>query len=131
METSKCPLIKRDIIIIGIVENAKKTSSNIGMYNRAITVLHEQRMCPGMQRHIHITLCSMVPMSVPFQHLCTFIYICVTLRGWIKSATTHFISYKVCATRTVYTDRKLLQKINLTSCSNCLHKCKTSDGIPR
>ena len=28
--------------------------------------------------------------------------------------------------------RKLLQKINfLTSCSNSLYKCKTSDGIPR
>ena len=58
--------------------------------------------------------------------------ICVTLRGWIKSAATHFILYKVRASGTVYTDRKLLQKINfLTSCSNCLHKCKTSDDIPR
>ena len=36
--------------------------------------------------------------------------ICVTLRGWIKSAATHFISYKVRASRTVYTDCKLLQK---------------------
>ena len=46
---------KRDII--GIVEKAKETS---GMHNRAITVLHEQWMCLGMQRHTHITLCSMV-----------------------------------------------------------------------
>ena len=50
---------KRDIII-GIVEKAKETSSDSGMHNRAITVLHEQWMCPGMQRHTHITLCSMV-----------------------------------------------------------------------
>ena len=65
---------------------------------------------------------------VHHMHACTCRYICtcVTLRGWIKSAATHFISYKVCAT--VYTDLKLLQKIHfLTSCSN---KCKTSDGIP-
>ena len=52
--------LKRDIIIIGIVEKAKETSSDSGMHNRAITVLHEQWMCPGMQRHTHITLCSMV-----------------------------------------------------------------------
>ena len=38
METSKCLLIKKGHI--GIVENAKETSSNIGMCNRAITVLH-------------------------------------------------------------------------------------------
>ena len=43
---------------IGIVEKAKETNS--GMHNRAIPVLHEQWMCPGMQRHTHITLCSMV-----------------------------------------------------------------------
>ena len=36
--------------------------------------------------------------------------ICVTLRGWIKSAATYFISYKVHASGTVYTNRKLLQK---------------------
>ena len=47
-------------ICIGIVEKAKETSSDSGMHNRAITVLHEQWMCPGMQRHTHITLCSMV-----------------------------------------------------------------------
>ena len=45
---------------IGIVEKAKEISSDSGMHNRAITVLHEQWMCPGMQRHTHITLCSMV-----------------------------------------------------------------------
>ena len=45
---------------IGIVEKAKETSLDSGMHNRAITVLHEQWMCPGMQRHTHITLCSMV-----------------------------------------------------------------------
>ena len=45
---------------IGIVEKAKGTSSDTGMHNRAITVLHEQWMCPGMQRHTHITPCSMV-----------------------------------------------------------------------
>ena len=61
-----------------------------------------------------------------------YITCCVTLHGWIKSAAMHFILYKVRASRTVYTDRKLLQKINfLTSCSNSLYKCKTSDGIPR
>ena len=53
--------LKRDIlIIIGIVEKAKETSSDSGMHNRAITVLHEQWMCPGIQRHTHITLYSMV-----------------------------------------------------------------------
>ena len=41
---------------IGIVEKAKETSSDSGMHNRAITVLHEQWMYPGMQRHTHITL---------------------------------------------------------------------------
>ena len=51
--------LKRDIII-GIAEKAKETSSDTGMHNRAITVLHEQWMYPGMQRHTHITLCSMV-----------------------------------------------------------------------
>ena len=45
--------------IIGIVEKAKGTSSDTGMHSRAITVLHEQWMCPGMQRHTHITPCSM------------------------------------------------------------------------
>ena len=45
---------------IGIVEKAKETSSDSGIHNRAITVLHEQWMCPGMQTHTHITLCSMV-----------------------------------------------------------------------
>ena len=47
---------------IGIVEKAKETSWNSGTHNRVITVLHEQWMCPGMQRHTctHITLCSMV-----------------------------------------------------------------------
>ena len=45
---------------IGIVEKAKETSSDSGMHNRAITVLHEQWMCPGMQTYTHITLCSMV-----------------------------------------------------------------------
>ena len=37
-----------------------ETSLDTGMRNRAITVLHEQWMCLGMQRHTHITLCSMV-----------------------------------------------------------------------
>ena len=45
---------------IGIVETAKETSSDTGMHNRAITVLYEQWMCPGIQRHTHITPCSMV-----------------------------------------------------------------------
>ena len=39
---------------------AKETRSDTGMHNRAITVLHEQWMCPGMQRHTQITPCSMV-----------------------------------------------------------------------
>ena len=34
------------------------------MHNRAITVLHEQWMCPGMQRHTHITLCSLKPYNI-------------------------------------------------------------------
>ena len=51
--------LKRDIII-GIVERAKETSWDSGMQDRAITVLHEQWMCLGMQRHTHITLCNLV-----------------------------------------------------------------------
>ena len=49
---------KRDIIIIkiGIEEKAQETSSDTGMHNRAITVLHEQWTCLGMQRHTYITL---------------------------------------------------------------------------
>ena len=62
-------------IYIGIVEKAKETSSDSGMHNRAITVLHEQWMCPGMQRYTHITLCSMDPYIRPIpKHLYTFIY---------------------------------------------------------
>ena len=53
-------ILYKQISYIGIVEKAKETSSDTGMYNRAITVLHEQWTCPGMQRHTHITLCSMV-----------------------------------------------------------------------
>ena len=45
---------------IGIVEKAKETSWDSGMHDRAITVLHEQWMCLGMQRHTHITLCNLV-----------------------------------------------------------------------
>ena len=48
------------------------------------------------------------------QWSCSCTCICVTLRGWIKNTTTHFILYKVPASRTVYTDRKLLQKINFS-----------------
>ena len=40
-----------------VVENAKETSSDTGMHNRAITVLQEQRMCPGMQRDIPTSHC--------------------------------------------------------------------------
>ena len=81
----------------------------------------------GIQNTIAIPIYRVLPYPVIYIYI--YIYICVTLRGWIKSAATHFISYKVRASGTVYTDRKLLQKINfLTSSSNCLHKCKTSDG---
>ena len=38
---------------IEIVEKAKETSLDSGMHNRAITVLHEQWMCPGMQLYTH------------------------------------------------------------------------------
>ena len=44
---------------IGIVEKAKETSSDSGCITEPL-LLHEQWMCPGMQRHTHITLCSMV-----------------------------------------------------------------------
>ena len=40
---------------IGIVEKAK-TWSDSGMHNRAITVLHEQWMCPGSETHPHHTV---------------------------------------------------------------------------
>ena len=56
--------LKRDILYIGIVEKAKETSSDTGMHDRAITVLHERWMCLGMQRHTHITLCSMVTIKI-------------------------------------------------------------------
>ena len=42
--------------------------------------------------------------------VCEGIAICVTLRGWIKNAVTHFVSYEVRASRTVYTNRILLPK---------------------
>ena len=45
---------------IGIVEKVQETSLGTGMYNRAITVLHELWMCLGKQRHTHITLCNLV-----------------------------------------------------------------------
>ena len=45
---------------MGHIGTVKETSSDSGIHNRAISVLHEQWMCPGMQRHTHITLCSMV-----------------------------------------------------------------------
>ena len=51
--TSKCFKLKRDIIIIGIVEKAKETSSDSGMHNRAIIIVG---MCPGMQTHPHHTV---------------------------------------------------------------------------
>ena len=51
--------LKRDIII-GIVEKVQETSPGTGMHNRAITVLHELRMCLGKQRHTQITLCNLV-----------------------------------------------------------------------
>ena len=42
------------------VENVQETSPDTGMHNRAITVLDEQWMCLGKQRHTHITLCNLV-----------------------------------------------------------------------
>ena len=52
--------MKNSLNYIRIVEKPKETSSDTGMHNKAITVLHEQWMSLGMQRHTHITLCSMV-----------------------------------------------------------------------
>ena len=68
-------VLKRDI---GIVQTGKETSSDTGIYIAyAIAVQHEQRMCLGMQRHTHITLCkpgnNLIPISVPSQ--CS--YICI------------------------------------------------------
>ena len=50
---------------IGIVEKVQETSSNTGMHNRAITVLHEQNMCVGKQRHTHswISISILTPYS--------------------------------------------------------------------
>ena len=45
---------------IGIIEKAKETSWDSGMHDSVTTVLHEQWMCLGMQRHTHITLCNLV-----------------------------------------------------------------------
>ena len=50
--------IKQDII--EIVEKVQVTSSDTGIHNKAITVLHEQWMCLGKQKHTHITLCNLV-----------------------------------------------------------------------
>ena len=60
-------------------------SLDTGMHNRAITVLHGEWMCLGMQRHTHITRCNLVannliPISVPFYNtglcrLCTFLHV--------------------------------------------------------
>ena len=53
--------LKRDIAT-GNIENAQQTSLNIiillciKVCACAISVLHEQWMCVGMQRHTHITL---------------------------------------------------------------------------
>ena len=58
--TTQHDLDKHHIFIKGHIGIVEKASSDSSMHNRAITVLHEQWMCPGMQRHTHITLCSMV-----------------------------------------------------------------------
>ena len=60
--------------------------------------------------------------------ICRFVSPCV---GGSK-APPHTLYRIKCVLAEVYTDRKLLQKIYfLTSCSNSLHKCKTSDGLPQ
>ena len=47
---------KRDIAI-GIVEKQRKQARTlVCIYNRAITVLHEQWMCRRMQTHPHHTI---------------------------------------------------------------------------
>ena len=55
---------------IGIVEKAKETSSDSGMHNRAITVLHGN---------------NLIPISVPFMHVYLYTHniIIVTFLAWI------------------------------------------------
>ena len=38
----------------------KQVQIVVYMHDRAITVLHDQWMCLGIQRHTHITLCNLV-----------------------------------------------------------------------
>ena len=50
----------------------------------AITVLHEQWMCLGMQRNIHITGNNLIPISVPIHFVdgsFTCIYRCLQFRS--------------------------------------------------
>ena len=66
--------LKRDII--GIVEKVQVTSSDTGIHNKAITVLHEQWMCLGKQKHTHITLCNLVTLYISIVHVqVMYIYI--------------------------------------------------------
>ena len=49
----------------GHIGNVQEASSDTGVHSNvcvcAITVLHEQWMCLGMQRHTHITQCNFDP----------------------------------------------------------------------
>ena len=70
---------------------------------------------PGNKRRYnhgfaHLGLIIPFGAYVQLVHAYIIMYTCVTSRGWIKSAATHFISYEVRASRTFYTNCKLLQK---------------------
>ena len=50
---------------IGIVERAQHTGTGTCMRNTAVTVLHKQWRCIGMQRNTHIAGNNLIPISVP------------------------------------------------------------------
>ena len=56
--------MKNSLKHIGIVEKAQETRS-VYLCACAIAVLHEQWMCLGIQRNIHITGNNLIPISVP------------------------------------------------------------------
>ena len=98
MEASKWKIKKGNI---QDCRKAKETSSDTGMNNRAITVLHEQWICLGMQRHTHnITLVynNLIPLSVAsisnthWCTLCTCPCICMYITCLVQSELSGSVS---------------------------------------
>ena len=55
---------ERDIIIV-VVENAKETSSDTGMHNRAITMLHARTVDVSWKTKTYPHGNNLIPVSVP------------------------------------------------------------------